>query len=128
MAEIETPSWVQVGQPVAIYDWRNHTPTAAIAKVERMTATQIIVGRGRFRRDNLREVGASYSAELRPVAEPRVIEALARQEANHARYLIEKATRPGAKDATEARAMLDAIEEIVAKTRRALDQIEGPQW
>jgi hypothetical protein len=69
--------WPTLGARVAEYD---RGATVNIVRVERLTATQIIVEGSdrRYRRDNLKAVGDPYGHQLRPLTDADVVEARAR--------------------------------------------------
>jgi hypothetical protein len=69
--------WPTLGARVAEYD---RGATVNIVRVERLTATQIIVEGSdrRYRRDNLKAVGDPYGYQLRPLTDADVVAARAR--------------------------------------------------
>lgn len=63
----ETTPWGGVGDTVAIYEAGSIGPASVhFAKIDKVTATQVVVGTRRFRREDGRERGATYhGARLR---------------------------------------------------------------
>jgi hypothetical protein len=64
--------WPARGARVAVYE---HAREVQVARVERLTDTQIVLDDGRkFRRDRLTEVGQPYGKRLKRLADPVVVE------------------------------------------------------
>ena len=88
-----TTDWPKTGDKVAVCDTGRlgTSMRVTVTTVARLTATQIVLDNHptRFRRDNLREVGAHYGGVLLPLDDNRVIQARARARFNTARADID---------------------------------------
>ncbi len=128
--------WIQVGAQVALYQY-SHPPRVSFTKVERLTATQIVLASGdRFRRDTLREVGDSkrsawsgHTTIMDPTS-GQVRKAHAGQLMKGLFGWFDRIERDADRNGTKPAAILDLIEAQVAKYRKAIlnvTDVEGEE-
>lgn len=68
------------GQPVAVVNTFGHVPTVAVGRVERVTATQVVVDGLRFYRDTGRRLGRGSDMRLAPLDDPEALRAWAQRQ------------------------------------------------
>jgi hypothetical protein len=119
--------WIHEGANVAEYNSRGYNITFALATIERLTTTQIVLDNGnRYRRDTLTVVGDRYSNVLLPVNDQRVIDARARAELSEVETVVHRMTRGFTGGAEAVLAALDEIERAVAAARNTINGKEQP--
>lgn len=121
-----TNEWIKVGARVAEYTSGNSDGgSVRFAVIERLTATQIVLGNGRrYNRVTLHRVGEDRSgwgprAVLEDVASERVKAAYAAEAISNALYKISIITRGGLRGV----AVLDEVDRLVAEARKRIENM-----
>ncbi len=133
MTNSTEPSWVAEGHDAAVRSGSVHAPTIEFVRIERLTATVIVLADGRrFRRAGHRKQLVKYDAGVQ-VMDPKdtsVVQAYARQllralarEASSTTYGSEATV--ATLNAEQVRAELDRIADLVNSSRRELDRRAG---
>lgn len=122
----QNEDWIVPGERVALYTTGGATGiTVTVARVAKLTDAQIVLdNENRFRRKDLKEVGASLRSgygprtELRPLDDPQVREIRAKQAVSRLVKRITSAQRD-----RDPLALLDYIEQETALTRSRVEQL-----
>ena len=115
----EDRSWLAPGQQVAIRSCHYASESWTTTVVERHTATQIVTGRGRFRLDDLREIG-SGRGQLYPTSDPSFRRYTARELLSSLGYEVDILVRRGARTAAEVLECIEVIEGKVAEAKATI--------
>ena len=117
----DRPSWLEVGQPVAIMSYHRRD-TVRMSTVERFTKTRVVLTNGDwYPLDTLRRSRGSFSSDhLQDPNQPGVVAALRYQQVRSLIYSLEAAMRPLSPSATDEQwnAVADLAEKLARKARR----------
>lgn len=126
-------AWVAEGADAAVRSGSTHAPTIEFVRIERLTATVIVLADGRrFRRAGHRKQLVKYDAGVQVMdpKDPSVVQAYARQlmralarEASSTTYGSEATI--ATLDAEQVRAEFDRLADLINTSRKELDRRAG---
>lgn len=124
MAE-QDHSWIKPGaKAVSLSGYAGESAT--IVMIERLTATQVVTDKGRYRLSNLRAVGEhTWTPTLHPLTEERAQNALARQMLDNLLYNIDKLRRQTPRTISEVAECMDLIAGKAAVAKARLSALGG---